>query len=61
VIVVWYCVELISGAGMLGLAERVLTGAQTVWPLAVVFTAVLAGLRQYPVPERAATAERSNR
>jgi hypothetical membrane protein len=61
VTVVWYCVELISGAGMLGLAERVLTGAQTVWPLTVVFTAVFAGLRRYPVPERAAAAERSNR
>lgn len=61
VIVVWYCVELVSGAGMLGVAERVLTGAQTVWPLAVVFTAVFAGLRRYTVPERAAAAERSNR
>lgn len=60
-IVVWYCAELISGAGMLGLAERVLTGAQTVWPLTVVFTAVLAGWGGRPVPERAVAAERSSR
>jgi len=59
--VVWYCAELLTGAGMLGLAERVLTGAQTVWPLAVVFTAVFASWGQRPVPQRAAAPERSNR
>jgi hypothetical membrane protein len=60
-IVVWYCVELISGAGMLGLAERVLTGTQTVWPLTVVLTVVFADLSEQPVPQRAAAAERSHR
>jgi Protein of unknown function (DUF998) len=60
-IVVWYCAEAALGGDMIGLAERVLTGAQTVWPLTVVFTAVLAGWGEQPVPQRAAATERSSR
>jgi Protein of unknown function (DUF998) len=60
-IVVWYCLELITGGSLIGLAERVLTGAQTVWPLAVVVTALIAGTRQLPVPQRIVASERSSR
>jgi hypothetical protein len=33
---VWFGAELIAGGRQVGLAERVLAGAQAVWPLAVV-------------------------
>jgi hypothetical protein len=33
---VWFGAELIGGGRQVGLAERVLAGAQAVWPLAVV-------------------------
>ena len=35
-LLVWFGAELISGGRQVGLAERVLAGAQAVWPLAVV-------------------------
>lgn len=35
---VWFAAELMVRGGQIGLAERVLTEAQTVWPLAVVVT-----------------------
>ena len=34
----WFAVELVSGGGELGLAERVLGGAQVIWPLLVVLS-----------------------
>jgi hypothetical protein len=40
VLLVWFGVELIGGGRQVGLAERVLAGAQAVWPLAVVLTCV---------------------
>jgi hypothetical membrane protein len=38
VLLVWFGAELITRGGQIGLAERVLTGAQAAWPLAVVLT-----------------------
>jgi hypothetical protein len=35
-LLVWFGAELIGGGLQVGLAERVLAGAQAVWPLAVV-------------------------
>jgi hypothetical protein len=35
---VWFYLELSTGMRQLGLAERVLAGAEAVWPLAVVLT-----------------------
>jgi hypothetical protein len=37
-LLVWFAAELMTGGGQIGLAERVLTEAQAVWPLVVVFT-----------------------
>ena len=37
-LLVWFVAELITGAGQVGLAERVLGGAQAVWPLAVILS-----------------------
>jgi len=34
----WFAVELVSGSGQVGLAERVAGGAQAAWPLAVVLS-----------------------
>jgi hypothetical protein len=34
----WFGAELITGAGQVGLAERVLGAAQASWPLAVVLS-----------------------
>jgi hypothetical protein len=36
VLFAWFCVELVSGGGQLGLAERVLGEMQALWPLVVV-------------------------
>ena len=36
---VWFVTELIASGAQIGLAERVLTGAQAVWPLAAVVSA----------------------
>jgi hypothetical protein len=38
VLLVWFGVELSVGGGLTGLAERMLAGAQALWPLAVIFT-----------------------
>ena len=35
-LLVWFGAELIGGGRQVGLAERVLAGAQALWPLAVV-------------------------
>lgn len=48
VFVAWFCFEVVSGGDMIGLAERTLTGAQTIWPVFVVLT-VLAANRRRPV------------
>jgi hypothetical protein len=40
-LVVWFGVELITGAGQAGLAERVVGTAQALWPLAVVLSCCL--------------------
>ena len=37
-LLVWFAAELMARGGQVGLAERVLTEAQAVWPLAVVLT-----------------------
>ncbi len=37
-LVAWFGVELVTGAGQVGLAERVAGVAQAVWPLAVVLS-----------------------
>lgn len=37
-LLVWFAVELSTGGGQVGLAERVAAGAQALWPLAVVLT-----------------------
>ena len=42
----WFCFEVVSGGDMIGLAERTLTGAQTVWPLFVVLTVLVANRRR---------------
>jgi hypothetical protein len=50
VILGWFCFEVVSGGDMIGLAERTLTGAQTVWPLFVVITILAAGRRRSLLP-----------
>jgi hypothetical membrane protein len=37
-LLVWFGVELSAGGGLTGLAERMLAGAQALWPLAVILT-----------------------
>jgi Protein of unknown function (DUF998) len=37
-LLVWFAAELMTRGGQIGLAERVLTEAQAVWPLAVIWT-----------------------
>jgi hypothetical protein len=37
-LLVWFYAELIGAGGQLGLAERVLAGAEALWPLIVVLT-----------------------
>jgi len=37
-LLLWFAVELMTRGGQIGLAERVLTEAQALWPLAVVWT-----------------------
>lgn len=54
-LVAWFCAEVVTGAGQEGLAERVLTGAQTVWPLLVVLTVVAAARRRQLVPQPASS------
>jgi hypothetical membrane protein len=40
-LLLWFGAELIMRGGQIGLAERALAGAQALWPLAVVLTAVM--------------------
>ena len=65
VILGWFCFEVVSGGDMIGLAERVLTGAQTVWLLIVVLTVLAARWRPrvaaLPVPTSPGTAAGSSR
>src|ERR1700734_995377 len=49
-LLVWFGAELITRGGQIGLAERVLTEAQAVWPLAVVLTCRQSPLRARPPP-----------
>jgi hypothetical membrane protein len=55
-LVAWFVVELVSGGGQLGLAERVLGVAQVIWPLLVVLSCPVARPRirwaRAPGPER---------
>jgi hypothetical protein len=37
-LVAWFAVELVTGTGQVGLAERIMGVAQAVWPLAVVLS-----------------------
>jgi Protein of unknown function (DUF998) len=46
VFLAWFCFEVVSGGDMIGLAERTLTGAQTIWPLFVVLTVLVANRRR---------------
>jgi hypothetical membrane protein len=46
-LLVWFGVELSAGGGLTGLAERMLAGAQALWPLAV----ILSCYRSWPRPE----------
>ena len=52
-LVAWFGVELITGGGLAGLAERIFGAAQALWPLAVVVSccyAARAGSRLRPAP-----------
>jgi hypothetical protein len=42
-LVAWFAVELVTGSGQTGLAERVAGAAQALWPLTVVLSCVLPG------------------
>jgi hypothetical membrane protein len=41
ILLVWFVAELVSGAGQVGLAERVVGAAQAVWPLTVVLSCAI--------------------
>jgi hypothetical membrane protein len=38
ILLVWFVAELVSGAGQVGLAERIVGAAQALWPLTVVLS-----------------------
>ena len=46
----WFLVELVTGGGQLGLAERALGETQALWPLAVVVSCLLFERRSLPLP-----------
>jgi hypothetical protein len=51
-LVAWFAVELVTGAGQTGLAERVAGAAQALWPLTLVLSCsrrVRGGTRVTPV------------
>ena len=48
----WFVVELVSGGGQLGLAERLLGIAQVIWPLLVVLSCRVDRFRWARAPER---------
>jgi hypothetical membrane protein len=52
-LVAWFALDLVTGSGQTGLAERVGGAAQAVWPLAVVLSCALAPV-QFGWPERPA-------
>lgn len=43
-LVAWFAVDLVTGSGQTGLAERIMGAAQALWPLAVVFSCLRLGL-----------------
>ena len=47
----WFGTELILGAHQVGLAERIMGGAQATWPLAVVLSCYLPARKSIPVPK----------
>jgi hypothetical membrane protein len=49
-LVAWFCLEVVTGGDMIGLAERAVTGVQTLWPLVVVATVVAAARRKSAAP-----------
>jgi hypothetical membrane protein len=64
-ILAWFCLEVVTGGDMIGLAERTLTGAQTIWALVVVLTVVGARWRRpaaarQPAPRSAGPAAESH-
>jgi Protein of unknown function (DUF998) len=64
-ILAWFCLEVVAGGDMIGLAERTLTGAQTVWVLIVVLTVVGARRRRpaaalHPLPRSPGQAAESS-
>ena len=46
----WFGTELILGAHQVGLAERIMGGAQATWPLAVVLSCYLPARKPIPAP-----------
>lgn len=38
ILLAWFVAELVTGAGQVGLAERVVSGTQAIWPLVVVLS-----------------------
>ncbi len=52
-LLLWFTVELFNGSE-LGLAERAVTADQTLWPLVVVLSVLVARRRPVPAAERAA-------
>ena len=55
----WFVAELISGAGQVGLAERVVGTAQALWPLAVVLSCRRRAAPDQPPPAEAVVPETS--
>jgi hypothetical membrane protein len=53
----WFVAELIAGLGQVGLAERILTESQALWPLAVVLSARIAVIRPRAGPRAGAMGE----
>jgi hypothetical membrane protein len=47
----WFGTELILGAHQVGLAERIMGGAQATWPLAVVLSCYLPARKPIPAPK----------
>jgi len=63
-LVAWFGVELITGGGLAGLAERIFGSAQALWPLAVVASCRLAartGVRPAPAAANSVTVAQSPR
>jgi len=54
VVLLWFTIELFNGA-QLGLAERTVTADQSIWPLVVVLSVLLTGLRSRRPAEQEAS------